>query len=436
MKRGLIFLLALAVFAPLGAEQVVRLGNVICNAGTTLTVPLEVAGVTNAASVCAQITYDPLVLVLTKAEPGSLKTNFVEFVVSEQAGSVTVLTFGTNNVAQLNGTLAQLTFTVRPGSEGLYSDLALAKVSVNEKTMTADLTVGNPLVPRRGMLRAYATDATPVRTEGEGAVTVAAGTTLKSLTLQEGDALQVASADQAPVIVTDTLTASCAVKVMAPSSGWATARYDILKSRLDDLELTVVGSTNAVIRTTREGDYTLYSVETRIERLLQILKEGALTLNADQENRLIGLLKLNEGIAGRLRVKGTQDAVDLGLDLGIEPTTTEDADGVPVANFELPTIQIVGFDPSAGTVRAKIIPPKGARIANKDMITTGVIHVYGTNSLTEKMRKIGDITLNLDDYMKSGAEGEVTLGVQFGEHTFFKVVAGRATTETIDAVAR
>lgn len=424
MKRILIFLLGLAAFAPLGAEQVVRIGNVICNSGTTLTVPLEVAGVTNAASVYAQVTYDPLVLVLMKADAGSLKTNFVEFVTTDAAGSVKILAHGTNNVARLTGTLANLTFAVRPGSEGLYSDLALAKVSINEKTMTVDLTVGNPLVPQRGMLRSYATDAAPMRMDA-GVVTVAAGTMLKSLELKDGDALQVASSDQTPIVVTDTLAASGEVKVLPPANGWATATYNVLKSKNANLALSVVGSANATVKTTTDGDYTVYSVESVVERLLQIQKDG-LKLSADKENRLIDLLRLNASIAGKLLVKGTQKAVDLGLDLGIEPEVTEE-DGARVAHFELPIIEIVAFDPSAGTVRAKVIPPPGAKIAKKDMVTTGVIHVYGTSSLSEKMQKISDITLNLDDYTTSGKEGEMTLTVQFGENTFFKVVAGQAT---------
>ncbi len=434
MKRLSVFLSALAAVAPLAAEQVVRLGNVICNSGTTLTVPLEVAGVTNAASVFAQVTYDPLVVVLTKAEPGPLKTNFTEFVTTGAAGSVKILTFGTNNVARLDGIVANLTFAVRQGSEGLYSDLALAKVAINEKTMTVDLTVGNPLAPQRGMLRSYATDATPERLD-EGAMTVAAETTLKSLALQDGDALQVAASDQEPVVVTDTLTASGALRVLPPASGWATATYNVLKSKNANLELSVVGSTNATVKTTTDGDYTLYSIETKLDRLLQILKEGQLSLSPEKENRLIDLLRLNPDFAGKLLVKGRQAAVDLGLDLGIKPELTEGEDGAQVAIFELPAIEIVAFDPTAGTVRAKIVPPKGAKIV-QNTITTGVIHVYGTKALSEQMHKISDIKLDLSDYAEAETAGEMTLSVQFGEHTFFKVVAGQTTAETIDAASR
>ncbi len=324
MKRVLIFLLGLGAFAPLGAEQVVRLGDVACHAGTMLTVPLEVEGVKGAASVYAHVTYDPLVLAFVKAEAGSLEENFLEFeAVSDAAGSVKILTFGTNDVANLTGTLAHLTFHVREGSEGLYSDLTLAEIKVNEKTLTADLTVANPLKVRSALLRVAA--AADVEVE-----------------IAEGSDVALSDEDKA-------------------------------------------------------GLKSLLSLGSDVRKVV---------------------------------VKGSLSAVELGIDLGIKPATREEA-GVLTATFLLPELKIVGFEPEKELVRAKVIPSQGAQITGSGHVT-GVIHVFGTSSLAEKMREIGDIEINLDGYLKAETAGEMEIRVQFGTKTFFRVVAGRVVGETID----
>ncbi len=153
MKQlGLTFLLLFSS-AILFADQVVRLGEATTHPGTTLTVPLEVEDLRDVASVHALVTYDPLVLVLTKVEAGTLRDSFDDFIATEGSGAVEIFTYGMTNNVSLSGTIANLTFRVREGSEGLYSDLTLAKVSVKEKTMTADLTVARPLTVKSGLLR-------------------------------------------------------------------------------------------------------------------------------------------------------------------------------------------------------------------------------------------------------------------------------------------
>ncbi len=154
MKKVLSFLSALFAAAALFAEQEVRLGLTAdsCDAGETFTVPVEVRDLRNVASVFVQVAYDPLVLIFKGAAPGSDNGDFVDFVSSHEAGMVKILTYGTNNIERLSGVIANLTFEARYGSAGLYSDLTLAKVCVNEKTMTEDLTVANPIVVKSAML--------------------------------------------------------------------------------------------------------------------------------------------------------------------------------------------------------------------------------------------------------------------------------------------
>ncbi len=153
MRKILLLLSFIFSVQLLGADQVVRLGDVTTHPGATLTVPLEVENLSGVASVHALVTYDPLVLVLTKVEEGTLKNAFDDFIASEGSGAVEIFTYGMTNNVSLSGTIANLTFKVREGSEGLYSDLTLAKVSIREKTMTADLTVARPLTVKSGMLR-------------------------------------------------------------------------------------------------------------------------------------------------------------------------------------------------------------------------------------------------------------------------------------------
>lgn len=208
----------------------VSLGNVVCNEDAKVAIPLHLDEAQGLASVEAVITYDPLVLVPAGVRPGSLASRFnFAFDALEADGQTTVVCAAEKDITEAGGgVLAVLDFTVRPGSEGLYSDLALAKVTLNERTMTLDLR--NETTPQGGLLRPLAKDGvcdTAARL-GDGPLTVAAGTTLSTLALAEGDALQ-ASAD-APVVVTDALTAQGAIRVEAPAEGWAPGRYTLLRT--------------------------------------------------------------------------------------------------------------------------------------------------------------------------------------------------------------
>ncbi len=434
MKRlcVLLFVLMQVVCVTATPEQVVRLGTVICNPGATVTVPVEVDGLRNVSSMSVLITYDPLLLVHLKTEAAQLQDALPKFLTFDEAGSLLIIAYGKENVSNLSGILAHLTFTIRDGSEGLYSDLSLAEVNINEKTLTADLTVNLPLVPTRGMLRSYATTATPKRLD-EGALMLAPETTLQSIQLQAGDGLQVSSAQQDPICITGALTAEGVLKVLPPPNGWATATYPVLKCQTADLILEPEGETQSAVvsaSTTADG-YTLYSLTTAVEGGLIVETESGTTLTADDQNVLAGLLGTAATEANKIVVKGSQSAVELGLDLGIQPSTTL-TDGVLTAEFALPELQITSFDPLNGTVQAKIIPPTGATILSKQYVT-GVIHVYGSDSLSVPMRKIAEPSISLDNYLKPESTGEVTIRLQFGTKSFFRVVAGRVTAETIEA---
>jgi len=137
-----------------GYEVSVESGNVA--AGETIVVPINVDTVKGAANVGVRVAYDPQVLVLAGTEEGTLaKTLSDDFVVvkDEYAGNVSIAAFGAGNVTNnVGGTLARLSFTVRDGTKGQYSDITIADVKVGEATGVRDLTVGNAVRTSGGIV--------------------------------------------------------------------------------------------------------------------------------------------------------------------------------------------------------------------------------------------------------------------------------------------
>ena len=73
MKMRMMALLALVV-APVAFAYQVSVGTYVSNAGKTVTVPVALDSAAGLSYASATITYDPQVLVVTKAEAGSLKS--------------------------------------------------------------------------------------------------------------------------------------------------------------------------------------------------------------------------------------------------------------------------------------------------------------------------------------------------------------------------
>ena len=237
MKQIAMTVAAGLVCAALWGREV-TLGNVLCNPGGRFTVPVLLDEVSDVAAISLQITYEPTVLVLTAVKPGTLREHFsAEFSVEEAPGSVEIMTFGHGRAMRTaGGTVAELCFTARPGSEAMTSGLTIANVHVWERTVTEDLSVNNPLVPKSGVLTSAATSADYRARLGEGAV--AAETAVKALALEAGDALCLSSA-QKPIVVSETLTATGEIRLLAPEGGWTTARYEVLQAPVSGLSLTL-----------------------------------------------------------------------------------------------------------------------------------------------------------------------------------------------------
>ena len=170
MKTKMMKAIAAAAFAAFAAVPAlayqVSVGTYVSNAGKTVTVPVALDSVAGLSYASATLTYDPQVLVVTKAEAGSLKSLLSEdFVAVDTNGTLTVAIFGSSDVAAGAGSIANVTFAVREGTEGLYSDVTVTDAELGEKTGVKDVTVDNPLVTVSGMVRVFGAGASVTRLE-------------------------------------------------------------------------------------------------------------------------------------------------------------------------------------------------------------------------------------------------------------------------------
>lgn len=425
--RSYISLIAACCLAPLLSARTVQLERVICNPGAQITVPLSLDNVQGLAVASVRVTWNPDILVLTSVEQGNLAEHFsFDFTVVDTPGSAEIISSAPANItAQVGGTLAEMNFTVREGSDALYSDLALTEVVLNEETMTQDLTVQQALTPRAGVVRSMAASADCSERLGEGAVVVAADTVLQHLTLAAEDVVQV-SDRQTPVVVNGALKTTAPITLRAPKRGWATAKYELLKTTATDVTFTLEGAPPEQYQfsTSVENGVTTYALSVTMDDEVAILPPNGIILSPASQNALRELLSAHLENITQVKVEGTQAAIEAGIDLGIVPETSA-VDGILTASFALPTLAIQSFDPKNGIVKVKVVPAGNATVAKS--VVTGVIHVYGSAKLGEAMTEIASTTLDLSKYLGESTRGEITVTVTLGEKTFVKVVAGKTT---------
>lgn len=427
MKTFLYFIISILAVAFIQA-QTVSVGNFVCNPGARFVVPIELDDATGLAFASVTVNYDSTLLVLTDVRQGNLESIFDrDFIVTETLGSVLIITFGRQNATGGKGTIAELVFQARDGSAALYSDITIADVTLREKTVTKDLTIDRPIVPKSGMLRSYAHDATCTNRLVEGSLTVAPETKLAHLSLVAGDALCV-SDTQKPIEISSTLTVDGTLKLIAPENGWATATYEILKAPEAGISFDVEGlPEGSELRETTDNGVTLYTLSVAIDNEIPISAEMNL-LPADQ-NAIRALLEDELENVSTIEVKGSEEAVLAGIDLGIRPLTRLE-DGVLTATFALPKLTVVAFDPQTGLVKMRVEPSDGGTI--KGTIATGVLHLYGTETLSMPMTEVAseNVEIDLTAYQNESTRGEVSFVVQLGRYTFVKVVVGRTTTSS------
>ena len=413
------FMTAIAVFAvAISADAYqVSVGTYVSNAGKTVTVPVTLDSAAGLSYASATITYDPQVLVVTKAEAGSLKSLMAEdFTAVDTNGTLTVSIFGSTdaNVASGAGTIANVTFAVRVGTDGLYSDLAVSNVELGEKTGVKDVTAGNPVTTVNGMVRVMATSAQVARLEN--AEVIVADTTLGALALSAGDAIQASDA-QTAITISGAVTAAGAIAVKEPANGWASGQYALLSTTTTGLTFNLEGVDSATVSAeTANGVTTYYASVTVVGEIAVTCTTDS--LSAGTKNQIRSLLSGQLDDVTEIVVTGPTGNVDVIADMGIAPSCTRDGTRL-LAAYTMPELRITQFDPQTGAVRFKVTPGAGNQIVSE--IATGYIHVFGTDNLSEKMKYISQVGFDLTPYLKAETKGEGTLYVTLGTHTFLKI---------------
>lgn len=431
-----------ALAAAVGFGYQVSLGTYVSNAGRQVTVPVMLDSSVGLSYASATITYDPQVLVVTKTAPGSLSSlteGFnpeFDFVATDTNGALTVSLYGfAQNATATAGSIASVTFAVREGTAGLYSDLALTDVQLGEKTGVKDVTVGNPLTTQNGMVRVMFASAAVERLEN--AEIVCADTQLGSLKLKDGDALEASDA-QTAIVVTGAVMAEGTIPVKPPVNGWAAGRYALLSTTTEGLQLALqeLGSATAAYGFETANGVTTYYADLTTGEIPVVCDDEMLTAGAKEQIRnnaellfkgktdaVSRTMKAKFESAKKIEVVGVGGAkgnIALIADMGIAPAFgVVDEMGTLKLTYAQPTLRIASFDAATGAVRFKVAPGEGNKIVSE--IATGYIHVYGTNKLGNPMKYISQVGFDLTPYLKSDTQGEGVLNITLGTHTFLKV---------------
>ena len=408
--------------------RTVSTGTVVANPGATVSVPVTVDDLLGASAAVVTVDYDSTVLVCLGVDAGA----------AADAEKMTYLDSGNGRVAAVFSGFAgdggamgssrptelmRIRFSVRDGTQGLYSDVTLADVQFGATDGVTDLSVSNPLTIVNGMVRVMSSEADVTRLEE--AFSVWPGTSLKSLTLGGGDGIKAGSA---AVRVSGAVTASGAVRVEEPLGGWQTGRYALLATQTEGLAF-VLGDAQGAARPTemtvvesRVAGVSTYYADVVVEGSVEVVAEGW-TLDFDTAAQVreacAAAIKANPSVT-RVVVRGDSEVVPVAVDLGIAPNIAV-AGAEISATYATPTLRITEFDPKTGRVRIKVTPGEGNAI--RSALATGCIHVYGTADLAEKMRYISGTAFDLTPYLGDATKGEADLTVSMGTHTFIKVKA-------------
>ena len=416
----------------------VSVRTVVANPGQRVAMPIQIDTVKGLSHLGVRISYDPRVLVLTKAEEGSLAETLSEdYVVvgDEKSGFVSVSLFGTSNVqADKGGTISTLIFAVRDGTQGQYSDVTISNVKLGEESGVRDISVDNPVKVQSGMVRVVAKGTAVDRLEF--AQVINADAVLGSLSLRSGDSVQ-ASGEQTPIVVSgEVVPEGGVITVREPVNGWSSGRYAILSTTTSGLAFALDGATGEMSFETKDGLTTYYASVAIAGELPVVCEDEPLSsaaANQIRENARLAFegktdaesVRCREkfGLAKRIAVEGIGEArgsVALIADMGISPAFGDvDETGTLRLSYAMPSLRITSFDAQTGVVRFRVTPGDGNQIVSE--IATGYVHVYGTDSLGEKMKYISHIGFDLTPYLKSDTRGEGLLQVELGTYTFLKI---------------
>lgn len=398
-------------------------GTVVANPGATVSVPVTVDDLSGSSAAVFTVDYDPTVLVCLGVDADAAADAGKMTYLDSGHGRIVAIFSGFEEGATVPTEFMRIRFSVRDGTQGLYSDVTLADVEFGAKDGVTDLSVLNPLKVVNGMVRVMSADAEVARLEE--AFAVWPGTTLKSLTLGSGDGIKAGAAE---VRVSGAVASTGAVRVEPPSGGWQTGRYALLATQTEGLSFDcaqeAVSPAAITVVESREAGVSTYYADIVVDGGVEIVAEGwgpDMETSAQIRAACDAALKANPSVS-RIVVKGDPEVVPVAADLGIAPGT--DVSGTELAvSYAVPTLDIIGFDPQTGRVRIKVTPGEGNSI--RTALATGCIHVYGTDNLAEKMRYVSGTAFDLSPYLKDATKGEADLTVSMGTHTFIKVKAER-----------
>jgi len=408
--------------------RTVSTGTVVANPGATVSVPVTVDDLSGASAAVVTVDYDSTVLVCLGVDAGAAADAENMTYLDSGNGRVVAVFSGFAGDADAAGTarpteLMRIRFSVRDGTQGLYSDVTLADVQFGATDGVTDLSVSNPLTIVNGMVRVMSSASDVTRLEE--AFSVWPGTLLKSLALGSGDGIKAGSA---AVRVSGAVTASGAVRVEEPLGGWQTGRYTLLATQTEGLSF-VLGDAQGAARPTemtvvesRAAGVSTYYADVVVEGSVEVVAEGwelDFDTAAQVREACAAAIKANPSVT-RVVARGDSEVVPVAVDLGIAPNIAV-AGAEISATYATPTLRITEFDPKTGRVRIKVTPGEGNAI--RSALATGCIHVYGTADLAEKMRYISGTAFDLTPYLGDATKGEADLTVSMGTHTFIKVKA-------------
>ena len=412
----LLMAFAVAFSALTAAARTITAGTLVANPGATITVPITVDDLSDVGATVVTVGYDPTVVVCLGVESGSASDAKSMSYADTGSGQLCVILSGSSQ-SVTGGEIFRMSFSVRSGTAGLFSDVTLLDAQFAATDGVSDLSASNPVTVVNGMVRSLATDAAVARLEA--AFRVAPQTSLATLTLAEGDGL-VADADGEPISVSGAVSAAGKIPVDAPLGGWQTGAYALLSTPTKDLTFALADASNATIRVETEGGLTTYYADVTVDGGVEIVAESG-TLSAATRAQMKALLAnelaANPGVTS-VTVMGDAALATIAADLGIAPRF--DVLGTTAtATYAMPTLKIIAFEPQTGRVRIKITPGEGNAI--RASLATGCVHVYGTKDLSQKMRYISGTAFDLTPYLKDATRGEADLTVALGSHTFIKV---------------
>ena len=418
MNRTILSALCLLVTAGTSFARTVSTGTVVANPGATISIPVTIDDLSGMGSAVAVIGYDTTVLVCLGVNNGDLA----------DAKDMTCLDSGNGRLCAVfsgfrtseGGELMRIRFSVRDGTQGLFSDITLQDFQCGAKDGVSDLQVKNPLSVVSGMVRVMAPNAAVKRLEE--CFTVWPKTCLSSVELGVGSKLKASADAMATQIDEVKVVDSGSVTVECPVGGWRTCSYALLTTATSDMSLVLEGTSDYVLRTTSSEGKITYWADVEVDGCLEIVAENG-SLPVEVCARIESLLKdeiAEYPAVSKIVVKGDADLISVAADLGIAPAWSVFGSEA-TASYSKPSIRIVAFNHETGAVRMKVTPGVGNEI--RAQLVTGCIHVYGTDDLRQRMRYMIGTGFDLTPYLKSETKGEANLSVALGDYTFVKIIA-------------